>query len=48
MKDQSGLTMTCPTCNGVMDSMQTMDGAFFVCGECKDEIPVIDIETVTE
>jgi len=48
MKDQRGLTMICPTCNGVMASHQTMDGAFFVCGECKDEIPVIDVETITE
>lgn len=47
MEDRTGETRACPTCNGVMAIHQTMDGAVFVCG-CGDEIPAIDLETITE
>lgn len=40
--------LTCPNCDGTMELVQNMDGALFVCEKCRDEIPAIDIETITE
>ena len=48
MYDKIGQTRKCPDCNGVMVLLMTQDGALFVCGECRTEIPVVDVETVQE
>lgn len=45
---QAQQTIRCPHCNGTMAATQTERGAFFVCGECKAEIPVNDRGTVEE
>ena len=41
-------TLACPNCNGVMGLVQTMDGALFVCATCQDEMPTINVETISE
>ncbi len=45
---QSQQNISCPLCNGIMAATHTERGVFFVCGECRNEIPITDRGTVEE
>lgn len=45
---QSQQVIICSKCNGNMAATHNERGAFFLCGECKKEIPITDRGTVEE
>lgn len=40
LKMREGGTIPCPRCNGTMAARQTGNGTAFICGECREEIPI--------
>lgn len=43
-----GSIIPCPTCNGTMAIIQTMDGELYRCGSCGDELPLIDLSAAAD
>lgn len=38
----------CPSCNSLMAIIETQDGPIYKCGYCGDELPVVDLDNISD
>ena len=38
----------CPSCNSLMSIIETQDGPIYKCGYCGDELPVIELDNISD